>query len=178
MAQNRGKGFEDIFKKSCENVPGISIDRLHDQTTGYLGSQNICDFIAYRKPLEYYFECKSVHGNTLSIFGNDPKHKYGNITNTQWEGLLEKSEIPGVIAGIVCWWVDKDVTAFLPIKMLKDLRDTGYKSVNVNGEWQNYYGKRWNWHWVDGKKKRVFFDYNVAKLLDDINFYELQEEIQ
>ena len=47
MAENRGKQFEEQIKKSFEKVKGVSVDRLHDQTTGYLGSTNICDFIVY-----------------------------------------------------------------------------------------------------------------------------------
>ena len=45
MAQNRGKQFEDVIKKAFLKVPDVSIDRLHDQTTGFLGSKNICDFV-------------------------------------------------------------------------------------------------------------------------------------
>jgi len=177
MAVNRGKKFEDVFRKSCEQVPDISIDRLHDQTTRFKGSQNICDFIVYRKPYEYYFECKSVHGNTLSIHSNPKPDKdgvlhgfHGNITDKQWTGLLEKSQVKGVFAGVVCWFIDHDVTVFLPIKMLQDLYELGHKSVGVKGDWQQFYGKDWNWHWLGGEKKRVYFDYNVGKLLDDINF--------
>lgn len=43
MAVNLGKKFEDVIRESFEKVPDVSIDRLHDQTTHYLGSSNICD---------------------------------------------------------------------------------------------------------------------------------------
>ena len=43
MSFNRGKQFEKVIKEAFERVPGVSIDRLHDQTTGYVGSSNICD---------------------------------------------------------------------------------------------------------------------------------------
>lgn len=167
MAKNRGKQFEEVIREAFEKVPGVSIDRLHDQTNGFKGSQNICDFIVYKKPYEYYFECKSVHGNTLSIHGTDEKHKYGNITNTQWEGLLEKSKIKGVFAGVICWWVDKDKTMFLPIQILNDLR--------YNYDYKSY---RFDWfHWnglqktieINGKKKRVFFDYDMGGFLDELS---------
>ena len=81
MSTNRGKQFEDVIKQAFLKISDVSIDRLHDQTNGYLGSSNICDFIVYKKPYEYYIGYKSVHGNTLSIDSNDPKKKYGNITN-------------------------------------------------------------------------------------------------
>lgn len=164
MAVNRGKKFEDVIREAFEKVPGVSIDRLHDQTTKFKGtSANICDFIVYKEPYEYYIECKSVHGNTLSIHSNDPKHKYGNISNTQWEGLLEKSQIEGVTAGIICWWVDKDVTLFLPIQILYQLRRTNNKSVRY--DINEYIG---NVVELNGKKKRVFFDYDMEEFLNEI----------
>lgn len=43
MAVNRGKDFENVVRTAFEKVPNVSIDRLHDQTTGWKGSTNICD---------------------------------------------------------------------------------------------------------------------------------------
>ena len=115
MAVNRGKQFEEEVEKCLRRVKGVSIDRIHDQTTGYVGSSNVCDFIVYKKPYLIYIECKSVHGNTLSIHSIPKPDKrgklhgfYGNISDKQWEGLLEKSKIDGVMAGVLCWWIDKD----------------------------------------------------------------------
>lgn len=171
MATNRGKKFEEVVEKAFEKVPNTSVVRLHDQTTGYLGSSNHCDFIVYKEPYEYHIECKSVHGNTLSIHSIPKPDKngvlhgfYGNITDKQWEGLLEKSKIPGVVAGILCWWIDKDATVFLPIQMLQDLREIGDKSVSVTGDWQDFYND-WLWCWIQGRKKRVFFDYDMERFL-------------
>lgn len=162
MAQNRGKDFECVIKECCEKVDGVSIDRLHDQTNGFAGSSNICDFIVYKKPYEYYFECKSTHSNTLSIHSNNPKKKYGNISNKQWEGLLEKSPIDGVFAGVIIWFIDKDVTVFVPIDELARLRKKGHKSVHYTlKDLDNYV-------LLDGKKKRVFFDYDMNSF-----FYKL-----
>lgn len=155
--ENRGKQFETVVREAFEKVPNVSIDRLHDQTTGWKGSSNICDFIVYREPYEYYFELKSVHGNTLP---------FSNITDTQWRGLLEKSKIEGVFAGVICWWIDKDVTKFIPIQILNGLRDTG--------EYKSYH---FNWvHWdsvnrtieIKGKKKRIFFEYDMEAFLNEI----------
>ena len=168
MGKNRGKQFEEHIQKAFEKIPGVSIVRLHDQTTGYLGSSNHCDFIVYKKPYEYHIECKSVHGNTLSIHSIPKKDSkgvlhgfYGNITDTQWEGLLEKSKIPGVVAGVICWWVDKDITLFIDIRRLKFLRDTGCKSIRYdNEEWTDLIIP------IKGKKKRVFFDYDMEDFFE------------
>ena len=167
MAQNRGKQFEQVIQQAFEKVPNTSVVRLHDQTTGYRGSSNHCDFIVYHKPYEFHIECKSVHGNTLSIFSNPKPDKhgalhgfYGNITDTQWEGLLEKSKISGVIAGVICWWIDKDITLFIDIRRLKFLSNAGCKSIRYdNEEWSDLIIP------IHGKKKRVFFDYNMEEFL-------------
>ena len=170
MAVNRGKQFEDAIREAFEKVPGVSIDRLHDQTTKFKGtSANICDFIVYKEPYEYYIECKSVHGNTLSIHSNDPKHKDGNISNTQWEGLLEKSKIEGVTAGIICWWVDKNKTAFIPIQMLQAMLNHGKKSISHEQvTFVDSCGNGYAITIIEGKKKRVFFDYDMEAFLDEI----------
>ena len=159
MAENRGKQFESIVQESFEKLANVSIDRLHDQTTGFKGSTNICDFIVYRKPRIYYFECKSVHGNTLSIYGTKPENRYGNITNKQWEGLIEKSRISGVIAGILCWWVDKNVTLFLDIRLLQLLREGSFKSIRY--DFSDDLAVE-----IPGYKKRVFFEYDMKQFLD------------
>ena len=180
MAVNRGKQFEEVIKKSFLKVPDVSIDRLHDQTTLYKGSTNICDFIVYKEPYEYYIECKSVHGNTLSIHSIPKKGKdgklhgfYGNITDTQWEGLLEKSKIQGVRAGVMCWWIDKDATKFIPIQELKNVRDYGYKSIRYDmkyyvRDFMDEFGRPFNYIEIHGKKKRVFFDYDLEQFFEEI----------
>lgn len=188
VAENRGKKFEKIIQECFERIADVSIDRIHDQTTGFEGSTNICDFIVYRKPYEFYFECKSVHGNTLSIHSIPKPDKkgvlhgfYGNITDKQWEGLLEKSEIEGVIAGIICWWIDKDVTLFIPIQLLRYLYDKGDKSIRYDCDWNvGIPGEKpftfkavYKCIPIQGKKKRVFFDYDLEEFL---NFLEERRE--
>ena len=154
MAENRGKQFENIVKECLQRVPGVSIDRVHDQMTGYLGSSaNICDFIAYKKPLQVYIECKSVHGNTFTLSG---------ITDKQWNGLLEKSKLDGVKAGVLIWFVEHDKTLFYPIKVLQAVKEAGLKSVRPDP----FSFPPYKVIEIPGKKKRVFFDY------DFINFFE------
>lgn len=177
MSKNKGKKFEEVVRSAFEKVPGVSIDRVHDQTTRYKGSTNICDFIVYREPYEYYFECKSVHGNTLSIYSIPKKGKdgklhgfYGNIRDNQWEGLLEKSKIKGVYAGVICWWIDRDVTLFLSIDLLQDLYKAGCKSVRYDVT----YDVSVPIVELNGEKKRVYFDYDMGRLLDELSNREIR----
>lgn len=161
LAVNRGKAFEGVIQDAFEKIEGVSIDRLHDQMNGYACSYNICDFIVYQTPYEYYIECKSVHGNTLSIHSNDPKRKYGLISNAQWEGLLAKSKIEGVRAGVICWWIDKDVTLYIPISTLETMRNLGKKSVR-------YDEISLDCVIIPGKKKRVFWDYDMTTFFKEV----------
>ena len=163
MAENRGKQFEEVIKESFLKVHNVSIDRLHDQTNGFAGSSNICDFIVFREPYQYYIECKAVHGNTLSINSIDKNGKgeiYGNITKKQWKGMLEKSKILGVYAGVMCWFIDHDVTMFIPIQTLQMMKELEYKSVRYDISLDD-----WIYVPISGKKKRVFFDYDMNKFL-------------
>ena len=157
MGVNRGKDFEKVIKEAFEKVPGVSIDRLHDQMNGFAGSANISDFIVYNYPYEYYIECKSVHGNTLP---------FSNISKNQWTGMLEKSKIDGVFAGVMCWWIDKDITLFLPIDELELEKQHGWKSVRYDIEQDNGVVK------IKGKKKRVFFEYDMEEFfkITDIEY--------
>lgn len=145
MAVNRGKKFEEVIRKSFEHVNNTLVIRIPDQTAGYLGAKNICDFVVYHYPFQYLVECKTVHGNTLS---------FNNITNSQWYGLLEANNISGVKAGILCWWVDKDITKWLPISMLSNHKKLGYKSIRYDDYSEDDYI-------LYGEKKRVFFDYDM-----------------
>lgn len=156
MAENRGKKFEKIIKESFLKVPDVSVDRLPDPQGGYLGMRNACDFIVYKKPYQYYIECKSVHGNTLP---------FSNITENQWNGLLEKSKIDGVIAGIICWWVDKDITRFIPIQMLEILK-TALNAKSIRFDFLHP-----NVVYIKGKKKRVFFDYDMNQFFKGVESF-------
>lgn len=158
MSQNRGKEFEQIVKDCFKNCTNVYALRLYDPQGGYVSIANPADFIFYRKPKMYMVECKTIHGNTLPIFSNDPKKKYGNISNTQWEGMLEASEY-GVVAGILCWWVDNDITRFLPIQSLREHRAAGNKSVRYDYDLPNSLI-------IKGEKKRVFFEYDFTEFLE------------
>jgi hypothetical protein len=169
---NRGKDFEGQVHDGFLQIPGVSIDRLPDPMAGYAGVKNICDFIVYKKPLQYYIECKSCYGNTMSIHSNDPKKKYGNITNNQWEGLLDKSKIPGVKAGILVWFIDHDVTVWIDIRRLQKHRDAGNKSIAYYGDWIDFTSDTdCMWTQIEGEKRRVLFDYNFIPFFEEIEDY-------
>lgn len=168
MAVNRGKQFEDVIKETFEKKPETVVVRLHDQTTGFYGSKNPCDFLIYHKPVFLAIECKCVHGNTLP---------YSNITDFQWEHLTKMSQVDGVVAGVICWWIDHDVTLFMPMQLLNCLQSMYPKTKSVRYDVEDittYDGYRALP--LYGDKKRVFIDYS----LDSVNdlFEEANKWIQ
>ena len=154
---NRGKDFERQIKSAFERVPGVSIDRLKDSMSGYMGDNTICDFIVYRKPYEFYFECKAVHGNTLNF--------KADIRPNQWNGLMEKSYIEGVHAGFLIWFIDHDLTVYVDVSVMAKMRDSGLKSLNVKD--LNYIENISSTMLakIEGRKKRILFDYDMEPFI-------------
>jgi len=157
VAVNRGKQFEQVIKDGFSDMPDVSIDRLRDPVGGQLGIRNICDFIVYQYPNQFYIECKAIHGNTLNFVAH--------VSEYQWNGLLEKSKIPGAFAGIIVWYIDHDITIFITIDELEKLKMTGSKSLNINQVFDNYVVEETQILLISGKKKRIFFEYNLRSLL-------------
>lgn len=174
MAQNRvnrGKDFEGQVAAGFAGIEGVSIDRLPDPMAGYAGVRNICDYIVYKHPNQYYIECKSCYGITMSIHSNNPKQPYGNITKNQWEGLLEKSKIPGVRAGILVWFIDHDETYWIDIRLLEKHRNAGHKSIAYHCDWVDFMPETGEmWARIEGKKRRVLFDYDFIPFFQEIEY--------
>lgn len=150
MAVNRGKDFEQQIRESFERVDNTSVTRLIDPQAGYAGVRNICDFIVYHHPYQYMVECKCHYGNTLP---------FSCITDNQWQGLLQESYHKGVRAGIMVWFIDHDVTAYVPIQWLEELKLNGKKSLHIN----DVVGDLTLAVPVYGKKKRILFDYDMER---------------
>jgi penicillin-binding protein-related factor A (putative recombinase) len=144
------KRFEQIIKETFLKVPNVSIMRLHDPTSSFLGIKNICDFELYAHPYLMFLECKTSAGNTWN---------FSNLSSNQLESMLEKSSITGILAGVVLVFYDKDLTIFVDIREIKRLINSGCKSINTNklNEVSHIV--------VRGQKKRTYFEYDGANLL-------------
>ena len=149
---NRGKDFESVVKEAFEKIPNTSVYRVPDQMTYKVGSKNPCDFLIYHKPILYAIECKAT---------NKPSLPFTNITEFQWTELLKMSKIDGVVAGILCWWVNCDRTAFIPIQFLEILKQNGAKSIRYDADDKEIID-------IPGRKKRVFWEYEMVKLFQSI----------
>lgn len=156
---NRGKDFERQVKSAFEKIEGVSIDRLKDSMSGYMGDNTICDFIVYKKPYEFYIECKAVHGNTLN-FKSD-------IRPNQWEGLTEKSLINGVYSGFMVWFIDHDLTIYVDVAVLANMRASGLKSLNIRDLDYIDTVQSNRLMRIGGKKRRILFDYDMNSFFNN-----------
>lgn len=162
-SQSKGKKFEQQIREDFEKVTHVSVDRIPDQTMHHKGAVNVADFIVYKKPYEYYIECKTVHGNTFP---------FSNIKDGQWDGLWKKCRINGVRAGIICWWVDKDVTRYIPIEILHWCRDCKHmKSIRYDfTPFPNDQTVITPINIIDikGQKKRTYYSYDMEDFFEQI----------
>ena len=127
---NDGKRFEEDFYESFfetqknlvtgnsvkqRRFQNISIDRVYDNTGGYAGVAGFCDFNVFRQPNLFHLELKHISGSSLPL---------ANITDKQYSGLLEKSNILGICAGLVICFDDKDRHAvyFLDIRDVRNFK--------------------------------------------------------
>ena len=149
---SRGKDFEAVVKKAFESVPNTSVYRIPDQQNYKVGSKNPCDFLIYHKPKLYALECKAT---------NKPSLPFANISEYQWTELLKMSHIPGVVAGVLCWYVNYDRTVFIPIKFLETLKQNGAKSIRYDADDPNIID-------IHGRKKRVFWEYYMDEFFRSI----------
>lgn len=162
---NRGKDFEQQFRKQLEEH--FDVTRLADNTAGYMGGRNICDFLAYLYPNLFYLELKTVKGNTLP---------FANITQNQWTGLQEKEKIEGVGAGVIVWFLDHDKTFFISADCMQKIKNEGmFKSLHIRDlrlkseEFSK--GRYHKCFEIEGIKKRVFFEYDMEKFKQNLEVY-------
>lgn len=108
----------------------------------------------YKKPNILYLECKAIKGNTLNF--------KSHIRENQWNGLTQKLYIDGAKAGIICWFIDLDETYYIPIYNLNWMLKVEHKlSFNAKTDFDRAY-------LIEGKKRRVFFDYNLKEFMEVI----------
>lgn len=149
--KNLGKKFEDVIKRSFEEVEDLSIDRLRDAPKKLKNVDNPSDFIVYKYPHQIYVECKSHKGNTLP---------FSCIRSQQIVQMMKKSYINGVKAGFIIWYIEKDITVWIDVKdVFPYWFNIGEKSINIKDI------EKMNGIIVQGRKKRVYFEYDMEDFL-------------
>ena len=151
MAVNKGKQFEERFKKDwLESFPNSLCIRLPDQMSGYKGSgQNICDYICYNYPNQFFIECKSHKGASI------PFDKI-----SQYDKMKDVVGIKGVRAGVVLWLYDKDKVFYIPISTITEMKKDDKKSVGLKAIEEGY-----NIIEIPSEKLKTFMKSNYSCLM-------------
>lgn len=152
MAVSRGKQFEEKFKSDWnKTMPDSFLLRIPDQVSKYAGySSNICDFIGFKSPKLFLIECKSIHGNTFPL------------TNLrQFDKLVSYKDVKNVFPGVMLWWVDKDVVAWISVQSILEMKKDEKKSINVKMIEEKVY----DIVVIPSIKKRVFLDSDYSVMM-------------
>jgi hypothetical protein len=162
MANNRGKDFENVVKDCMLKVCDVDVQRLYDTTSGFIGVKQPSDFIIYKYPYQYYLECKSTNSGTL--------HK---DYITQLDALAEKSKTKGIVAGVIIWFIQHDVTVYVPVDtLIFHFYNRDKKSVSVKDIISGDFAKSGKYFLVKGNKRRVFFDYDFKSFFKEIEAWK------
>ena len=152
--KNDGKAFEKLIREQFKAIHGASVDRINDNV-GYAGAYNIADLIVYKKPYKYYIECKTVSGTSFPFY----KINLKALEDMEWQTTID-----GVRAYFIIWFKDLDKTIAISANEVY---------FRVYGENRTSIGvksfKDFNFIEVEGTKKRKFYDYDLEKLLNDID---------
>ena len=145
---NAGKTFERLWRGSIPS--SIWSYRLKDDTSGFLGVCNPCDFILFYKGRIYLQELKTHKGKSLP---------FSAITKGQWEGLYAASKYKGIKAGIVINFREYNKTFYVDIiELIRFRSKTNKKSINMDDLMEIGVV-------VISKKKRVQYTYCIEELL-------------
>ena len=120
---NPGKPAEDQLRKWLDKPEaGYSFDRIPDQMTGKKGSTNICDFVLFKSPYQYYIESKSTW---------EDRFNFSMLTDDQYKGLLKKSQIQNVFGVVVVLFASYQRAFIIDIREIDSLVQSGKKSLNI-----------------------------------------------
>ena len=167
MAESIGKKAETKIRDWLDRPEdGYSFDRIYDQTSGFYGSSNICDFECFKSPYMYYIESKATEGD---------RFEFNQLTPTQYQGLLDKSHIENVFGIVIVLFVTYKRAFAIDIREIKRSTDLGKKSINI---------KKID-KWIIEYKELQTIENNRKQLLDytgelvelvDINYKENKHE--
>ena len=154
MAKNDGKAFEKLIREQFKAIRNVSVDRINDNV-GYAGAYNIADLIVYRKPYKYYIECKTVSGRLF---------QFTKINLKALEDMERETVKDGVRAYFIIWFKDLDKTiAISANEIYSKIYGEGKKSIGVKSF------DDFDFIELDGIKRRKFYNYDLEKLLNDID---------
>ena len=161
--KNRGKIFEDNFKKSIPK--GLLYERFKDTGSSYYGGNdylrfsqsNVCDCFLFDGSILYYLELKSHKGKSIPL---------SCIRENQIKELDKRqNSCSNVLSGFLIEFQDLERVFYLNIEEFKDfVLNNERKSIPF--EYIRDVGIE-----VEVKKLRTNYRYNVSKMIDDIVNY-------
>lgn len=153
MGKGIGKIFEEEFKASVP--PDYFLNRLKDDTAGFSGVSNPCDFQIYGYPLFFLLELKSHKGKSIPL---------DKIRPNQIKGMHKAVQHKGVYGGFIFNFRDLEETYYVSVDLVVEFINAGdRKSIPV--DYCREVGVR-----VPQTKKRVRYTYDISSLLG--GFYE------
>lgn len=175
MSRSIGKQFEDNVKKSCPDwlwdyrppdaAQSFNTDEVQNNKLRF-SNHSPADFFWYDGNCLFIVECKTFQGSCSFECSKEEKGKI--IHWYQIEKLLEYSKYKNVISGFLLDFRKSDHTYFLSIQdflILKDLIEK--KSFNEEDMLQHCSPIP-----VEKKKLRVNYQYDIEKLLQDLENVE------
>ena len=118
-----GKKAEEQIKKWLDRPEdGYDFERIPDQMSGMYGSKNICDFTLYKYPYKYYVESKATWEDTFP---------FDMLTETQYTGLMKKSQIPGIFGVVIVLFASYKRAFIFDIQEIDKRNKLGKKSLNI-----------------------------------------------
>ena len=178
MAQNKGKVFEQQFKKSVDKL-GVLFERFPDSNKFGQGNgegirftlNSPCDGFMFDGNKLFYLELKHTENTSIS-FNQPPTEKGGTpmIKPHQVKSLMERSKYLNVICGLVLDFADRETktkvieggTYFVEINTFVDWCNAVAKK-SINQEDCEMIGFK-----IDRTKKKVNYTYDIEKLIYDI----------
>lgn len=120
-----GKKAEVKIKQWLDNPSsGYSFDRFYDQMNGmYLTSRNICDFVCFKSPYQYYIESKATWHDRFD---------FSMLSDTQYSGLLRKSAIHCVYGLVIILFATYKRAFILDIRDIDSLSHRQVEEFNKN----------------------------------------------
>ena len=110
MASNNiGKTFEQEFKECVP--PDYYLYRLKDDTSGFYGVSNPCDYILFRSPYLFLVELKTHKGKSIPI---------AKIRPNQIQGMEKATHYEGVYGGFLINFTQTEERKSIPVEWCRD----------------------------------------------------------
>lgn len=149
MASNNiGKVFEQEFKDSIS--PDYYLYRLKDDTSGFYGVSNPCDYILFRSPNLFLVELKTHKGKSIPL---------AKIRENQIQGMSKAVQYDGVYGGFLINFRDLEETYYVSVQeVINFIQTEKRKSIPVG--WCRDHGIQ-----IPQVKKRVRYRYDLENWL-------------